>query len=128
MIDRALEAVTADGTVAGIGLWEVTLSMSDQSNTDHAAKWETSNMQFFYPDRVDLGELGDEEIVLDMRPPWGIGGHDPRQHASAEVGRRNCELASAAIGRKAQELLASLPPERRTFGVAAISPEHWWMV
>ncbi len=128
MINRALEPVTADGTVTGIGLWEVTLSESKESDTDHAAKWETSNMQFFYPDRVDLGELGDEEIVFDMRTPWGIGGHDPRQYASAAVGERNCELAAAAIGRKAQELLASLPPEHRQFGLPAISPEHWWLV
>jgi creatinine amidohydrolase len=128
MIERALEPVTADGTVAGVGLWEVTLSMSDESSTDHAAKWETSNMQFFYPDRVDMATLGEGEIVFDMSPPWGIGGHDPRQHASAEVGRRNCELAAAAIGRKAQELLASLPPEHRAFRLPAITPEHWWMV
>jgi creatinine amidohydrolase len=128
MIERALAPVTADGTAAGIGLWEVTLSMSDESSTDHAAKWETSNMQFFYPDRVDMTTLGEGEIVFDMSPPWGIGGHDPRQHASAEVGRRNCELAAAAIGRKAQELLASLPPEHRAFRLPAITPEHWWMV
>jgi creatinine amidohydrolase len=128
MIERALAPVTADGTVAGVGLWEVTLSESKESDTDHAAKWETSNMQFFYPDRVDMTTLGEGEIVFDMSPPWGIGGHDPRQYASAEVGRRNCELAAAAIGRKAQELLASLPPEHRAFRLPAISPEHWWMV
>jgi creatinine amidohydrolase len=128
MIERALAPVTADGTVVGMGLWEVTLSESKESDTDHAAKWETSNMQFFYPDRVDMTTLGEGEIVFDMSPPWGIGGHDPRQYASAEVGRRNCELAAAAIGHKAQELLASLPPEHRAFRLPAITPEHWWMV
>ena len=128
MINTALEPVTADGTVAGIGIWEITLSRCEESNTDHAAKWETSNMMFFYPDRVDMSELGDEEIVLDMRAPWGIGGHDPRIHASAEVGRRNVELASKAIGEKAQELLNSLPPEHRNFSIQAISPEHWWLI
>ena len=128
MINTALEPVTADGTVAGIGIWEITLSRCEESNTDHAAKWETSNMMFFYPDRVDMSELGDEEIVLDMRAPWGIGGLDPRTHASAEVGRRNVELAAKAIGEKAQELLNSLPPEHRDFSIQAISPEHWWLI
>ena len=128
MINGALQSVVADGTVAGVGLWEVTLSMSEESNTDHAAKWETSNMLFFYPGRVDLAELGEGEIVFDMRAPWGIGGHDPRRFASAAVGERNCELAAAAIGRKAQDLLASLPPEHRGFRLPAISPEHWWLV
>ena len=85
-------------------------------------------MQFFYPDLVAIGELGEEEIQLDMRAPWGIGGLDPRQHASAEVGRRNVELAAQAIGKRAHELLASLPETERAFGLDSISPENWWMV
>jgi len=128
MVDQALEPVVADGTVAGMGLWEITLSQCEESNTDHAAKWETSNMMFFYPDRVDMGELGTEPLSLDMKPPAGIGGLDPREHASAEVGRRNAELASAAIGRKARKLLESLPAEHRAFRLPAVSPEHWWAV
>jgi creatinine amidohydrolase len=128
MINQALEPVTADGTVTGIGIWEITLSRSEESNTDHAAKWETSNMMFFYPDRVDMSELGDEEIILDMRAPWGIGGLDPREHASVEVGRRNVELAAKAIGAKAREFLNSLPSEHRSFSIQAITPEHWWLI
>ncbi|MHB9131425.1 MAG: creatininase family protein [Armatimonadota bacterium] len=128
MINQALAPVTADGTTAGIGLWEMTLSYGPESSSDHAAKWETSNMQFFYPDRVDLAALGTGPLAPDMRPPDGIGGEDPRITASAEVGRRNVELAADAIGRKAQELLSSLPPEQREFNISAISPEHWWMV
>ena len=128
MIDEALAPVTADGTVAGIGLWEMTLSRCEESDSDHAAKWETSNMMFFYPDTVDTSTLGDGPITFDMKPPHGIGGLDPRVHASAAVGERNAELASEAIGRKAQALLNSLPPEEREFNVPAISPEHWWYI
>ena len=128
MIDLALAPVVAGGGVAGFAMIEVGLSLSSESDCDHAAKWETSNMQFFYPDLVDLGELGEEPMALDMRAPWGIGGDDPRTHASAEVGRRNCELAARAIGEKARELLASLPAEHRGFGLTALSPEHWWLV
>ncbi len=128
MINNALEPVIADGTAAGIGLWEMTLSQCEESNSDHAAKWETSNMMFFYPERVDISELGDEEIILDMRAPWGIGGLDPRKHASAEVGKRNVELASKAIGEKAKELLKSLPPEYQKTGIEKIEPGHWWLI
>lgn len=128
MIDEALKPVVADGTVRGMGLWEITLSRCEASDTDHAAKWETSNMMFFYPDRVDMSELGEGELNLDMKPPSGIGGLDPRREASAEVGSRNVELAATAIGEKASELLESLPPNQRDFNIQAISPEHWWLI
>ena len=128
LIEEALKPVTADGTVTGAGLWEMSLSRCAESDSDHAAKWETSNMMFFYPELVDMSQLGNGPLVLNMNPPDGIGGLDPREHASAEVGRRNVELAAAAIGRKAQELLASLPEDRRSFNLKAVSPEHWWLV
>jgi len=128
MINNALEPVIADGTTTGIGVWEVTLSQCEKSNTDHAAKWETSNMLFFYPDRVNIAELGNNKITFDMRAPWGIGGIDPRLHASAEVGKKNVELAVQAIGKKANELLNSLSPENRVTSIKAISPEYWWMI
>jgi len=128
MIDQALEPVVADGTVTGMGLWEVTLSECEGSNTDHAAKWETSNMMFFYPNLVDLAALGDGPLAPAMKPPDGIGGLDPREHASAEVGERNVQLAAEAIGNKARELLESLPDDQRDFNLPAVSPEHWWLI
>ncbi len=128
MIDKALAPVIADGTMAGLGLWEITLSQGPESNSDHAAKWETSNMMFLYPELVDLTELGDGPLNLDMKPPSGIGGQDPRKHASARVGERNVELAADALGRKAKELLDSLPESQRSFNLEAVSPGHWWMV
>ncbi|MCU0982390.1 MAG: hypothetical protein MUF25_24805 [Pirellulaceae bacterium] len=63
-----------------------------------------------------------------MKPPSGIGGQDPRKHASAKVGQRNVELAAEALGRKAKELLDSLPKDQRPFNLKAVSPEHWWLV
>ncbi len=128
LIEEALRPVTADGKVRGIGLWEVSLSQGPESDADHAAKWETLNMMHYYPDRVDLGALGTGPLKLDMSPPDGILGLDPRKHASASVGRRNVELCADAIGRKARELLESLAPEDRGFGLPAISPAHWWCV
>ena len=128
LINEGLKPVVADGTIAGIGLWEMSLSQCEESASDHAAKWETSNMMFFYPEFVDMSELGTEPLAPNMQPPHGIGGLDPREHASVEVGRRNVELAAEAIGKKAQELLMSLPKDKQSFSLEAISPEHWWLV
>lgn len=128
MINQALEPVVSDGTVTGIGLWEMSLSQGEESNSDHAAKWETSNMMFLYPDLVDMSQLGKESFALDMSPPQGIGGLDPREHASAAVGERNVELCAEALGDKAQELLNSLPADQREFRLEAVSPEHWWQI
>lgn len=125
---EALKPVTADGDVTGIGLWEVSLSQGEESGTDHAAKWETANMMFFYPDLVDMSQLGTGPLAPNMQPPDGIGGLDPRKHASPEIGQRNAELAADAIGRKAQELLETLPADQRSFNLPGVSPEHWWMV
>jgi hypothetical protein len=85
-------------------------------------------MMFVYPDLVDLSALGTGPLAPNMKAPDGIGGQDPRQHASATVGQRNIELAAEAIGRKARVLLNSLPPDQREFRLEAVSPEHWWMV
>jgi creatinine amidohydrolase len=128
MINQALKPVMADGTVAGVGLWEITLSKSRESGSDHAAKWETSNMMFLYPDLVDMSTLGTGPLAPNMKPPDGIGGLDPRRHASPEVGRRNIELAAEAIGKKAKQLLKSLPKDKRSFNLKSIRPGHWWSI
>lgn len=126
MINEALEPVVADGTVAGVGLWEITLSQGPESNTDHAAKWETSNMMFLYPDLVDMAELGSGPLAPNMKAPDGIGGLDPRVHARADVGRRNVELAAEAIGKKARQLRESLPADQQSFRLSSLSPGIWW--
>jgi creatinine amidohydrolase len=128
MINKALKPVTADGTAAGVGLWEITLSKGRESGSDHAAKWETSNMMFLYPDLVDMSMLGTGPLAPNMKPPDGIGGLDPRKHASAEVGRRNIELAAEAIGRKARQLLKLLAKDKRTFNLKSIRPGYWWLI
>ena len=95
---------------------------------DLSAAVQMQFMMFLYPDLVDLSALGDGPLAPDMKPPDGIGGLDPRQHASAEVGRRNVGLAAQALGRKARELLEGLPKEPRSSQPRAISPGHWWMI
>jgi len=123
-----LQKAVADGTVAGAAFWEISLSMGQFSSTDHAAKWETSNMMVLYPDLVKMSELGTGPLAPDMKPPDGIGGYDPRVHASVEAGRLNIELAAESFGMKARELLESLPEENRSFGLPRVSPEFWWSI
>jgi hypothetical protein len=83
---------------------------------------------FLYPELVDMAALGDQPLNLEMKPPHGIGGLDPREHASAAIGERNCELCAKAIGEKARELLNSLPQDQQNFNTKGIQPDNWWFV
>ncbi len=113
-IARAIAAVCLPGQVTGVAGWEVDFA-GDPENcaTDHAAKWETSNMMYLYPDRVDMSLLSDADMApgsFSEADVWvgGIGGLDPREHASAEVGKRNLTLAATSLAAKAKALLAEL--------------------
>ena len=86
------------------------------------------SLAIFYLDLVDLSALGDGPLTPGMKPPDGIGGLDPRKHASVEVGRRNVELAVQVIGRKVRELLERLPTSQNASRPRAITPGQWWMI
>lgn len=126
MIEHALEPVTGDSTIRGVGLWEVSLNSSDEVGTDHAAKWETSDIMFFYPELVKLSSL--EDIPAEDLLERGIDGIDPRKEASPEVGRRKAEWVVDAIGQKAKELLLSLPAEHRQFNLPSFDSRYWWQI
>jgi creatinine amidohydrolase len=69
---------------------------------DHAAAWETSLMLALRPDLVDISRLpaeGGEEALI------GIGGRDPRKHASTEYGKRGVEAIVKRVGDKVREML-----------------------
>jgi len=71
---------------------------------DHAAKWETSYLAYLRPDCVDMTVyLGREE-----EPLIGVGGEDPRKHASVELARVACDLIADGMVRKATELIESV--------------------
>jgi hypothetical protein len=38
------------------------------------------------------------------------------------------ELAAKAIGKKARELLKSLPKDKRSFNLKSIRPGYWWLI
>jgi len=67
--------------------------------SDHAAKWETSILWYLRPELVDIyRQPKDTSVELE-----GVGGDDPRVHASRELGRKATEAIArdlAALGRR----------------------------
>jgi creatinine amidohydrolase len=61
--------------------------------SDHAAKWETSILWYLRPELVDIYKLPKDTAV----PLEGVGGDDPRVHASRDLGK-------AAVGAIARDL------------------------
>ena len=99
------------GTMKVISLIEVEV---DGVNGDHAALFETSYMMYLMPELVRMGELsGSSESDIggpDERRDWkdpiyadhpcyGIVGIDPRNRASADIGRENTERLVAHLSK-----------------------------
>jgi len=114
-LTKAAEAISADGSAVGFAMMEGSLNEGDPDvGMDHAAKWETSILMSLRPDLVDMARIRDEDLPPDgWSDEAGIGGLDPRIHASAEVGEKAVEHIVDAIGRKARELLDALCPGDR---------------
>ncbi len=68
---------------------------------DHAAKWETSILMHLRPDLVDMGQLSAD---LDEKLE-GVGGDDPREHASPEVGQKIVEAIVERMAKRVTNLL-----------------------
>lgn len=79
---------------------------------DHAAKYETSSLMFLDPDVQDLSSLQNEtandaggpderknwmDSSFKGHPCYGLVGIDPREHASAAVGRESSERLIDAL-------------------------------
>lgn len=89
---------------------------------DHAAKWETSLTQFLFPDLVDMGEAEPEGQPMD-----GVGGEDPRVHASKDVGEKTAKLIIERLAAVAHRLACETSPRQRSHFVAA-SAAHCRMI
>ena len=70
--------------------------------SDHAAKWETSLLWYARPDLVDIYRLP-KDTTQGLE---GVGGDDPRLHASRELGKAAVLAIARDLARKGQELLA----------------------
>lgn len=77
---------------------------------DHAAKWETSLMMYLMPELVDMSEAEPPGVPMD-----GVGGEDPREHASKDLGERAAELIIDRLSGAARKLANLSPRERSRF-------------
>lgn len=85
------------------------MTLPDGIKGDHAGATETSYMMLFHPESVDLSRL-DEEGELDVHV-HGIGGEDPRIHASASLGLRGMQAMVKNGAPKIRELLSQVMDE-----------------
>ena len=91
------------GTRAYCGI-EFHYANSPKVGGDHAAHWETSYLWYLRPDCVDMSVY----LGREKEPLVGVGGQDPRKHASIELGRRGCQLIVRGMVAKARQLLAAV--------------------
>jgi len=94
---------------------------------DHAAKWETSLTQYLFPDLVDMSEAEPAEKPMD-----GVGGEDPRIHASKELGEKTAELIIERLGLIANRLVNETSARDRSKFISVsdthcqiIQKHHW---
>ncbi|MBN1347583.1 MAG: creatininase family protein [Phycisphaerae bacterium] len=82
--------------------YDVAALGEDKIGGDHAAKWETSYLMALRPECVDMsvfqGRPADERLI-------GVGGEDPRVHASKRLGQAACDLIVRGMIEKGEELL-----------------------
>lgn len=82
-----------------LGTPEYMLGLDVEYTGDHAAWGETSLMMHLFPDTVDLSRLGDP-------PHRGVGGRDPKAHASAADGRLLTETIVSRLAALARKMPA----------------------
>jgi len=70
--------------------------------SDHAAMWETSILSCLHPELVEMDRLPeDTNVKLE-----GVGGKDPRLHASPELGKTAVDAVSRDLAALGQRLLS----------------------
>ncbi|MBW7863252.1 MAG: creatininase family protein [Candidatus Hydrogenedens sp.] len=73
---------------------------------DHAAKWETSIAMHLMPEKVDLRGMESHDDPL-----YGIGGEDPRETASAALGRETVDTIVDVLAAQVREALTGRAPK-----------------
>lgn len=94
---------------------------------DHAAKWETSLTQHLFPNLVDMDEAEPEGQSMD-----GVGGEDPRTHASARIGEETASIIAERLALVAYRLAHETTHRERSRFIAASDAhcrslkQHMW--
>lgn len=108
-LQKAVDAISADGTAAGFAMMEGMLYDLPGDAMDHAAHWETSILMYLHPELVELERIAREDLTSEEGANQaGIWGRDPRTDASRELGEKIVNRIADNIGGKARELLAEL--------------------
>jgi creatinine amidohydrolase len=108
-LQKAVDAISADGTAAGFAMMEGFLYDLPGDEMDHAAHWETSILMYLHPNLVDMDRISNEVLTTEQGvKEAGIWGRDPRTDASRALGEKIVTRIADNIGKKAQELLAGL--------------------
>jgi creatinine amidohydrolase len=109
-LQKAAQAIQVDGAAVGFAMKEGDLYDLEADKMDHAGYWETSILMYLHPELVDLERIKDVDLTTEAgHRAAGILGRDPRTDASRALGEKFVNRIADNIGRKAQELLASLP-------------------
>lgn len=108
-LQKAVDAVSAEGSAAGFAMMEGSLYDLPGDSMDHAGHWETSILMYLRPDLAEMDRIASEVLdTEDGAKEAGIWGRDPRTEASRELGEKIVNRIADNIGGKAQELLAGL--------------------
>ncbi len=75
-----------------------------EHTSDHAAKWETSILWYARPELSDMSRLDKDTSI----PLEGVGGKDPRLHATRELGKATVEAIAKELADNGKELLAEV--------------------
>jgi creatinine amidohydrolase len=124
-IHDGIQRACRESDATGFGImegenWHGGTSM--QYRMDHAGAWETSVMLYAYGERVSLEELRAQMEAagrtgvqtMQMKEAEGIGGWNPLEYASAELGGQIVAFCAERIGKKAIAVLQGQvrPPEK----------------
>lgn len=89
-LQKAVDAISADGKAAGFAMKEGLLYDLPEDKMDHAGHWETSILMCLRPELVDMKRIKDEDLSTKAgADEAGIWGRDPRTDASPSLERRS---------------------------------------
>lgn len=116
--------LVAASCLSSLDVWAKDRPDTDQSvkaadstsaeRTQGNALWPGVQTQFMRPGQLEAAARKFPVVVV----PFGC----------VEWHGRHLPLGTEAIGKKARELLESLPKEHRAFRLESVSPGHWWMI
>ena len=114
-LKRAAHRFMLSSSTVAYALPEYEVTFETGYGGDHAGKWETSILWALRPELVDLAQQP-KDLAISLE---GVGGEDPREHASRELGEKTVEEIVTRLGEAALRLLKETSPLDRSRFVQA---------